>query len=325
MCQVNYAGLKKRDLYDEIVALVEGDRTKMKYPNRVATQIMNSPYMKQLDAKSLLDIQNQQDKLNKDKMKEVIIKSMAEGLGDHHSMVKALIDKSRLEPAHEALKKGLGDVSMMDKSFESARSDVGDELDLQSKMKELRKYMMSRFVSEHLEGQSNPMMSRASAGVNVTAISQKDIADRDSMIYEREQENLELKAQRETELLEMREREKQMKAELARLKALEHIEVHNKELKENIRRLTSELENHGTVWGRITSSMSKAEIIKELKRSTGDYESPNLSPISVKSSSKKSRRSRAETPAETPADSVIAPTVVVTPDGTNKSKRSRKT
>ena len=46
---------------------------------------------------------------------------------------------------------------------------------------------MSRFSSEHLEGQSNPMMSRASAGVNVTAISQKDIADRDSMIYEREQ------------------------------------------------------------------------------------------------------------------------------------------
>ena len=141
MYQVNYAGLKKRDLYDEIVALVEGDRTKMKYPNRVATQIMNSPYMKQLDAKSLLDIQNQQDKLNKDKMKEVIIKSMAEGRGDHRSMIKALIDKRRLEPAHEALKKGLGDVSMMDKSFESARSDVGDELDLQSKMKELRKHI----------------------------------------------------------------------------------------------------------------------------------------------------------------------------------------
>ena len=112
---------------------------------------------------------------------------MAEGLGDHHSLVKALIDKSRVEPAHGALKKGLGDVSMMDKSFESARRDVGDELDLQSKMRELREHMRSRFVSEHLEGQSNSMMSGASAGVNVTAISQKDIADRDSMTYEREQ------------------------------------------------------------------------------------------------------------------------------------------
>ena len=87
MLLVNYAGLKRRDLYDEIVAIVEGDRTKMKYPNRVATQILNSPYMKQLDAKSLLEIQNQQERLNKEKLKDMIIKSMSSSLGDHHSMV----------------------------------------------------------------------------------------------------------------------------------------------------------------------------------------------------------------------------------------------
>jgi hypothetical protein len=45
----------------------------MKYPNRVATQILNSPCMKQLDAKSLLEIQNQQERLNKEKLKDMII------------------------------------------------------------------------------------------------------------------------------------------------------------------------------------------------------------------------------------------------------------
>ena len=43
MYQVNYSGLKKRESYDEIVAIIEGDQTKVKYPNRVALQIMNSP------------------------------------------------------------------------------------------------------------------------------------------------------------------------------------------------------------------------------------------------------------------------------------------
>ena len=49
MYQVNYSGLKKRESYDEIVAIIEGDQTNVKYPNRVAMQIMNSPHTKQLD------------------------------------------------------------------------------------------------------------------------------------------------------------------------------------------------------------------------------------------------------------------------------------
>ena len=44
MYQVNYNGLKKRESYDEIVATIENDQTKVKYPNRVASQIMNSPF-----------------------------------------------------------------------------------------------------------------------------------------------------------------------------------------------------------------------------------------------------------------------------------------
>ena len=51
MYQVNYNGLKKRESYDEIVATIENDQTKVKYPNRVASQIMNSPSMKQVDGK----------------------------------------------------------------------------------------------------------------------------------------------------------------------------------------------------------------------------------------------------------------------------------
>ena len=48
MYRVNYYGLKKRESYDEIVAIIENYQTEVKCPNPVAMQIMNSPYMKQL-------------------------------------------------------------------------------------------------------------------------------------------------------------------------------------------------------------------------------------------------------------------------------------
>ena len=49
MHQVNYKGLRRRESYDEVVSIIENDQTKIKYSNRVAVQILNSPYMKQLD------------------------------------------------------------------------------------------------------------------------------------------------------------------------------------------------------------------------------------------------------------------------------------
>ena len=71
MYQSNYIGLKKRESYDEIVALLEGgDKTKIKYPNRIASQILNSPYMKRIDEESLLDMQNQHDSTKKEQLKK---------------------------------------------------------------------------------------------------------------------------------------------------------------------------------------------------------------------------------------------------------------
>ena len=65
MYQVNYKGLRRRESYDEVVSIIENDQTKIKYPNRVAVQILNSPYMKQLDIEALMDMQNQQDRMSK--------------------------------------------------------------------------------------------------------------------------------------------------------------------------------------------------------------------------------------------------------------------
>ena len=49
MNRVNYQGLRKRYTYDEIVALVEAGGGVVKYPNRIASQMLNRPYMKQIE------------------------------------------------------------------------------------------------------------------------------------------------------------------------------------------------------------------------------------------------------------------------------------
>ena len=72
MYQVNYKGLRRRESYDEVVSIIENDQTKIKHPNRVAVQILNRPCMKQLDTEALMDMQNQQDRMSKNKMKQLV-------------------------------------------------------------------------------------------------------------------------------------------------------------------------------------------------------------------------------------------------------------
>ena len=52
MRRADFTGLEKRTTYEDIVMQIEGNRETIKYPNRVATQLMNSPYVKRIDEAS---------------------------------------------------------------------------------------------------------------------------------------------------------------------------------------------------------------------------------------------------------------------------------
>ena len=71
MYQVNYQGLRERDTYDEIGEIIAKDYN-IKYPNRVATQMSNSPHMKQIDGETLLGLQDQSIRYQKKKTKIII-------------------------------------------------------------------------------------------------------------------------------------------------------------------------------------------------------------------------------------------------------------
>ena len=92
---MNCKGLRRRESYNEVVSIIENDQTKIKYPNRVAVQILISPYMKQFDTEALMDMQNQQDRMAKNKMKQLVMQELPNQTGTPYVQMRAQHDPAR--------------------------------------------------------------------------------------------------------------------------------------------------------------------------------------------------------------------------------------
>ena len=73
MYGVNYNGLRKREPYDELVKYIETDPTKIKYPNRKATFIEQSHYMKHLGGEDYIAMEEEQLRATKEKLKRILL------------------------------------------------------------------------------------------------------------------------------------------------------------------------------------------------------------------------------------------------------------
>jgi hypothetical protein len=56
---------------------IENDKEKIKFPNRQATFLRNSPYLSQFDGDSFIDLEEQENKLNRERLKEDEIKKIS--------------------------------------------------------------------------------------------------------------------------------------------------------------------------------------------------------------------------------------------------------
>ena len=79
MFALNYDGLKKRDTYDEIIDYLQNKQEKIKYPNRLAKQVRNTPQLSNLldgDGEDIENINDQQtDKIILAKREQIIKQS----------------------------------------------------------------------------------------------------------------------------------------------------------------------------------------------------------------------------------------------------------
>ena len=72
----NY-GLRKKPTYESLIDYIQNKQPLIKYPNRLATQIMNSREMLSLDKIGMIGIEEQQENIMKEQQRQAIITQQA--------------------------------------------------------------------------------------------------------------------------------------------------------------------------------------------------------------------------------------------------------
>ena len=156
MFGLNFTGLQKRDTYDEIVQIVESGGGKIKYPNRQATQILNSPYMKQINSESLMEIEEQQSNLMKEQMKGVILREISGMTGIPHFKLRA-----EARPHTTAIASVDADMAAneaRDKEVENMRATIAEYQDAYHAVVQDKTELIARVVRQtHDQATETPM------------------------------------------------------------------------------------------------------------------------------------------------------------------------
>ena len=208
MFQINYKGLKRRESYDEIVQLIANGGGKISYPNRSATQIANSPYMKQLDAETMLDLQDDTLRSQKEKLKQMVINEIASQSNIPRVILQARAQTAKSEKAVLTAQRNLQDVAVGDDDIEDFRSAVGEELAEHEKRRVEKLAAASRLVTGSLEGvHVTPVKVFAKATQIAFEQSQPRESGAGHVMYA--QRNEELRKQHEEQQQRIRELEKE--------------------------------------------------------------------------------------------------------------------
>ena len=91
----NYGGLRKRPTYDSLIDYLQNKQPIIKYPDRLATQIINSRELSNLDGLGMVGMEEQQQNIMKEQQREVIITQQANRDG---STAKNLRSKNTEKP-----------------------------------------------------------------------------------------------------------------------------------------------------------------------------------------------------------------------------------
>ncbi len=85
--QVNYSGLRARPNYAQLIDYLQNGQETIRYPDRFAKQMRNSPYMTQLDG---VEIMTQQGEIQKAQDREAAVRALASRGGQTANVLRAV-------------------------------------------------------------------------------------------------------------------------------------------------------------------------------------------------------------------------------------------
>ena len=88
--QINYTGLRKRPTFEAIVDYIANKQETTPYPNRMAKQLRNHPYLTQLDDYGMMEMEMQQERANEEQYKEQTIRHIVETSGSSAPEIRAI-------------------------------------------------------------------------------------------------------------------------------------------------------------------------------------------------------------------------------------------
>ena len=128
--------LRRKPTYNELINYLEFQQPKVKYPNRNASFLRNSHYLSQFDGDSWIDIENQQEEIMKEKLKEIMVKQLTNENGRTASLVRVKKERTRTPSFASVV-----DAEFLDSdgegeySADQQRKEAGE----QSRVKQLKK------------------------------------------------------------------------------------------------------------------------------------------------------------------------------------------
>ena len=84
-----YNGLRQRPRFDEMVEFIKYEQPFIKYPDRRAKQLRESPYLTQLDGEGYMEMQHQQEQEMTEKETELAIRRIASESKETASLLRS--------------------------------------------------------------------------------------------------------------------------------------------------------------------------------------------------------------------------------------------
>lgn len=207
MRAIDYTGLRKRESYDEIVEIISDPKDKVKYPNRTASQILNSPYMKGMDDDSLMEMEDQESRLRREKMKQLMVQHIAHETGAPRIQVQA--EPNPPEGILQEVQQNAQANDERDRTIESMRGQIASMFEEQDTMRQERTHKIARLAREHHNwGTQIAVPDEMATGRTVGSQAEPEVVMKETQTPSYRQDEEDQKKAEYAQLLEELQREK---------------------------------------------------------------------------------------------------------------------
>ena len=153
---VNRIGLKHKDTYDDVLDIINTSKDTIKYPDRRAKQLRNSPYLSFLDGEGLEHMKEQQINAIKEQHKDDLIR--AAGMSSSNSSNSAIESRIQSSAASSRSSRSYmsadGEPQQFDLTIDDTMEDVEQEiniaLDAQAENEEAKREKIIHILQTHL-------------------------------------------------------------------------------------------------------------------------------------------------------------------------------